>query len=206
MKPLSGIDTTQGAGEGEPSITPYQEHIACSFAYKIVSNVVSDFDRPIVYYRGEDVAGELIRELQREAEELCAEYIETAQEIEFTEENEVHFECAQMCHICQQILVNDSDRVATGMYRGVAHSACNLNYRISPKSWKSLVIIHNLKGYDGHLIVKALKVEFGKVTVIPQNIERYLSLSVGRLKLIDSYQFTPKSLDELSKTLERYLV
>ena len=64
------------------------------------------------------------------------------------------------------------------------------------------VIIHNLKGYDRHLIVKALKSEFGKVRVIPQNMKKYLSLTVGRLKFIDSFQFTPQSLDSLVKTLE----
>ena len=71
-----------------------------------------------------------------------------------------------------------------------------------PKSWKLPVIIHNWKGYYGHLIVTSLKSEFGKVRVIPQNIERYLSISVGRLKFLDSFQFTPQSLDVLSKTLE----
>ena len=65
-----------------------------------------------------------MRVLQREAEELCSDYIETPQEMEFTAD-EVHFECAQVCHICQQILVDDSDRVRdhchfTGVYRGVA--------------------------------------------------------------------------------------
>ena len=101
LKPLSGIDTTQVAtsDEGHSSV-PYQEHIACSFSYKIVSSVMPTFDRPIVYYRGEDAAAEFIRELQREAEELCSEFIESPQEMEFTEENEVHFECAQVCHIC----------------------------------------------------------------------------------------------------------
>ena len=64
-------------------------------------------------------------------------------------------------HICEQIIADDNDRVRdhchfTGVYRGVAHNACNLNYRISPKSWKLPVIIHNLKGYDGHLIVTSL--------------------------------------------------
>ena len=72
------------------------------------------------------------------------------------------------------------------------------------------ILIHNLKGYDGHLIVKALKIEFGKVRVIPQNMERYLSLSVGQLRFLDSFQFTPQSLEVLSKTLAddefRYLV
>ena len=38
--------------------------------------------------------------------------------------------------------------------------------------------------------------------VIPQNIEKYHSITVGRLKFIDSLQFTPQSLDSLVKTLE----
>ena len=46
--------------------------------------------------------------------------------------------------------------------------------------------------------------------MIPQNLEKYLSLSVSQLKFLDSFPFTPKSLDVLSKTLEddefRYLV
>ena len=64
------------------------------------------------------------------------------------------------------------------------------------------MVINNLKGYDGHLIVKSLKSDFGKVRVIPQNLEKYLSLSVGQLKFFDSFQFTNQSLDVLSKTLE----
>ena len=168
-----------------------------------------------MWYRGEDAAEKIISELQRKAEEICAEYIETPQEMEFTSDDEVHFECAQVCHICQQILVDENDRVRdhchlTGTYRGVAHNACNLNYRLNPKSWKLPIVMHNLKGYNGHLIVRALKSEFGKVSVIPQNMGKYLSITVGRLKFIDSFQFTPKSLNVLSKALEddefKYLI
>ena len=109
------------------------------------------------------------------------------------------------CQICTKPLTDD-DRVRdhchiTGIYRGAAHSPCNLNYRITTKSWKLPVVIHNLKGYDGHLIVKALKSEFGRVRVVPQNLEKYLSLTVGQLKFLDTFQFTTKSFF-LSKTLE----
>ena len=45
--------------------------------------------------------------------------------------------------------------IILGSTCGAAHGACNLNYRITPKSWKVPVVIHNLKGYGGHLIVKA---------------------------------------------------
>ena len=66
-----------------------------------------------------------------------------------------------------------------GSYRGAAHNECNLMYRIYKSGWKMLVFIHNIKGYDEHLNVKALKSEFGKVRVIPQNMEKYLSLTLG---------------------------
>ena len=58
------------------------------------------------------------------------------------------------------------------------------------------VVIHNLKGYDGHLIFKGLKSEFGEARVIPQNMKKYLSITVERLKFID---FTSQSLDSLVK-------
>ena len=71
LKLFSGMDTTQGVEEeGKLSVVPYQEHIACNFSYTIVSSVVPDFNKPIVWYRGEDAADEFVRVLQREAEEL----------------------------------------------------------------------------------------------------------------------------------------
>ena len=87
------------------------------------------------------------------------------------------------------------DTIATlqETYRGNARNACNLLYRISKTGWKLPAVIHNVKGYDGHLIVKTLKSEFGKVRVIPQNMEKYLSLSLGEIKRTDSFQFTPQA-------------
>ena len=71
-----------------------------------------------------------------------------------------------------------------GNYRGAELSRCNSAYRISKSEWKLPVIMHNLKGYYGHLIIKALKSEFGEVRVIPQNMENYLSITVYRLSPI----------------------
>ena len=59
-----------------------------------------------------------------------------------------------------------------GTYLGAGHTRCNLAYRISKSDWKLPVVIHNLKSYDGRLIVKALKSEFGEVRVIPHNMEK----------------------------------
>ena len=41
--------------------------------------------------------------------------------------------------------VHDHDHL-TGEYRGPAHKACNLNYRIDPKKARIPCIIHNLEG------------------------------------------------------------
>ena len=82
-------------------------------------------------------------------------------------------------HICTKPLAEDKVCYhchTTWNYRGATHNKYNLNYRLNPKGGELPVIIHNLKGYDGQLIVISLKSEFGKVTVIPQNLEKYLSL------------------------------
>ena len=115
------------------------------------------------------------------------------------------FHTAINSHICSHPLGGDKVRDHCHIvkcYRGTAHSRCNLAYRILKSEWKLPVVIHNLKGYDGHLIVKALKSEFGEARVIPQNMEKYLSITVDRLKFIDSLQFTSQSLDSLVKTFE----
>ena len=66
---------------------------------------------------------------------------------------------------------------------------CNLAYRISKSEWKLPIVMHTLKGSIGHLIVKALKSEFGEARVIPQNMEKYLSITLERLKSI--HRFSP---------------
>ena len=87
----------------------------------------------------------------------------------FTMSDSQSFNNATTCHISENPLGEDNVRNhchITGKYRGGAHNACNSNYRIKPKSWKLPVVIHNIT-YDGHLIVRAFKHEFGKVRVIP---------------------------------------
>ena len=132
------------------------------------------------------------------------EYIATPQQLLALTEAELQsFHTA--INICNQSLGGDKVRDhchIVGDYRGTVHSRCNLEYRISKSQWKLPAVIHNLKGYDGYLIVNALKSEFGEVRVIPQNKEKYLPITVNRLKFIDFPQFTSQSLDSLVKTLE----
>ena len=195
LKPVNeDVYVTQGVETGmESSSRVVQEHIPYSFAEKIVS-----------LSWGEDAAEKFVPDLQLEAKQLFDEYIVTSEPILLTGTESRSFDSTTICHTCTKPLEDDKVRDhchITGNYRDTAHNECNLMYWISKTGWKLPVIIHNLKGYDDHLIVKALKSEFGEVKVIPHNMEKYLSLAVGQIKFIDSFQFTPQGLDSLVKTL-----
>ena len=73
------MDTTHGVAVGgdepTPAAGPFQEHLSCSFAYKMVASVVPDFSRPLFSYRGEDAGEMFVRKLQEEVEQTFREYI-----------------------------------------------------------------------------------------------------------------------------------
>ena len=120
-----------------------------------------------------------------------------------------NFDNAVDCHICGKVL--NADRVRdhchiTGKFRGAAHNACNLKLRIYPDKTKVPVVFHNLRGYDGHLIMSALgatqATEGQTIRCIPNNMEKYMTFSVGQLQFIDSLQFINSSLEKLAANLQ----
>lgn len=114
------------------------------------------------------------------------------------------FQEAIKCHICNKELAEDTVRdhcQVTGKFRGAANSNCNLNFRLREKI---RVFFHNLKGYDAHHIMNALgKFKHKKINCIPQNHEKYISFSLGRLDFVDTFQFLSTSLDKLSANLAK---
>jgi hypothetical protein len=71
----------------------------------------------------------------------------------------------------------------TGKYRGAAHQSCNLNLRLTKKI---PVVFHNLRGYDSHLIMEEIGKFNEKINVIANNMEKYMSFSLGnQLVFID---------------------
>lgn len=110
------------------------------------------------------------------------------------------------CHICKKDftqtdkIVRDHNHL-TGQFVGFAHrSPCNLNYKLSnfiP------IVIHNLSGYDSHLIFKKISDRFAKkITVIPVNAEKYTTFTIDNLKFIDSYHFLSSPLSKLVENLK----
>ena len=59
------------------------------------------------------------------------------------------------------------------------------------------VVLHNLRGYDSRLLMQAISKVEGRVSCIPNNMEKYISFSLGQLRVIDSAQFLLASLEKL---------
>ena len=65
-------------------------------------------------------------------------------------------------------------------------------------------MFHNLKNYDSHLIMQELGKFNLKISIIPNELEKYLSFTVNnKLRFIGSFQFLSSSLDSLVKNLNK---
>ena len=117
---------------------------------------------------------------------------------------EEEFAAATKCHICQKYFTEYDVRVRdhchiTRKYRGAAHNKCNRSFRLTDKI---PVIFHNLKGYDLHLNMQEIGKFKMNISVIPNNLEKYMAFFLGNnLKFIDSLQFMNDSLEKLAKNI-----
>ena len=143
--------------------------------------------------------------------------------LKMTKEDEVNFQKATECHICNKQFTNDEIRVRdhchiTGKFRGSAHQECNLKLTLNPDKIKIPVIFHNLRGYDSHFIMQEIgaivknhtyKNKKGEkkqmnINAVPNNMEKYMAFMLGNhLTFIDSFQFMGSSLDKLVSNLPK---
>ena len=61
----------------------------------------------------------------------------------------------------------------TRKFRGAVQWSCNINFRLTKKI---IVIFHNLRGYDSHLIFCELNKFDVKINVITNGLEKYMAL------------------------------
>ena len=103
----------------------YQDHIPCSFAYKLVC-VDDKFTKPIVVFRGENAAYEFIKAILKEYQ-YCKKVMNKhfSKNLIVSEEEE-EFQSRNMCWICEKLIENDDEKVRdychiTGKFRAPAH-------------------------------------------------------------------------------------
>ena len=125
-------------------------------------------------------------------------------------ENE-KFERSNICRICGRLIDTDDNKVrdhchVVGKYRRKCHWGCNINLKVSKKS---VVIFHNLRGYDSHLIFKELSKFNCSISVIQNGLEKYMSFDLNKdFFFIDFMLLMNSSLDKLVKNLNdfKYLI
>ena len=136
----------------------YQDHVPCSFAYKVVC-IDDRFTKPIVVYRGENAAYEFIKAILKEYK-YCKKVMNKHfnENMVMSEEEEHLFQQSNSYWICEKLIGNDEEKVidhchVTGKFRDAAHWDCNINFQLTKKI---PVIFYNLRGYDSHLIFNEL--------------------------------------------------
>ena len=128
---------------------------------------------------------------------------------------------ATKCHICFKEFRDSEVRDHchySGLYRGAAHSSCNLRYKIPSYI---PVVFHNLAGYDAHLFIRELAKHTSHKGVIAKNVEDHILFSIKvevdkyvdrdgnerpkeiELRFIDSFKFMSSSLDLLANNLAK---
>ena len=176
----------------------YQDHVSCSFAYKLVC-VNDKFSKDIVLYRGKIAVFKFIQCIFGEYS-YCKDVMKKHFNKRLVMTAEQKFERINICWICDKLINIGDNKVrdhchVTGKYRGAAHWSCNINLKISRKL---VVIFQNLKGYDSHLIFKVLSKFNCSVSVVPNGLEKYMSFTQGKnIVFIHSMLFLNSSLDKL---------
>ena len=183
------------------SSTNIQKHVVCGYSYLIVGP--NELFQPVTY-RGDDAIKNLIDKLLKE-EAAILDIMQNHEPMKLSEEQVAHFETHNICHICEKQItfkkVRDHDHYSNKEfnYRGPAHSNCNLNYKMTKPIIP--VLVHNLKCYDSHPLILGLAKLKKQINIIPINMQKYTTFSVGSLHFKDTYQFLPSSLDSLVQNL-----
>ena len=178
------------------------------------------------HYRGEDCVSKFCEHIISEAKRLYKSIPQKAV-TPLTNEQIKEYNKAKECHICFKGFANNKDIAYrkvrdhchySGMYRGAAHSSCNLRYKI-PNYIP--VVFHKFAGYDAHLFIKELAKYTTNIGVIAKNAESYISVSIKvevdkyidkagnekskelELRFIDSFKFMSSSLDSLVNNLAK---
>ena len=102
----------------------YQDHIPCSFAYKLAC-IDDKFSKDVVLYRGKNAVFKFIQRIFNEYS-YCRSIVKKHfnKNLIMSAEEKEQFEKTEICWICNKLIENDKFRDhchITGKYRGAAH-------------------------------------------------------------------------------------
>ena len=152
LEPIQGASNDPGISStrGVNVHTPSGWCVYSKFAYGQVSN-------PCSQYRCLNCVEKFCEHVISEAKRLYRSFPEKPM-TPLTKLQIKEYNKARECHICFKPFGKNDRKVRdhchySGLYRGAAHSSCNLQYK-SPNYIP--VVFHNLAGYDAHLFIREL--------------------------------------------------
>ena len=202
LEPIQGpgnnpqISSTRGVNIHTPSGWCIQSE----FAYGEVKD-------PLKLYRGKDCVSKFCNHIITEARCLCNSFQEKLME-PLTKGQLKEYNHKSRCHICFGPFRLGNRKVRdlchySGIYRGAAHSLCNLQYKIPTYI---PVVFHNLAGYDAHMFIKELAKYGSRMGVIAKNTENYIFFSVNVeviAKNTENYIFFSVNVDKYIKYIDK---
>ncbi|XP_053374127.1 uncharacterized protein LOC128546803 [Mercenaria mercenaria] len=193
-------EETEGYENRERRLDP------CAYSYQRIS-IDDCHPKDPVFYRGDNAEDTMEHFLADMAAEEAAVFHILEQTYPTTVCNEGldNMEATNdVCFVCrdpflpgERIVVDHSH--VSGKIRGRCHNACNL--RLKEVNFLPIVL-ENLSKHEGRLIMHAVG-KFGaeSITVIPQTIDTFVSISIKRCRYIDFSRFLKTSLDDLIESL-----
>ena len=90
---------------------------------------------------------------------------------------------------------------------GFAHKKCNLQYKFPKDNVNNKYLIsvfaHNDQNFDNSFLIKALdNIENVNFNALPRNSNKFISLKIENFIFKDSFLFSNKSLEYLTKTVD----
>ena len=217
LEPIQGVSNNPNISStrGVNIHTPSGWCVYSKFSY-------GDGTNPLTEYRGPYCVKKFCEHIISEAKRLYNSFREKPM-TPLTKSQLKEYARVTKCHICFKPFSEKERKVRdhchyTGLYRGAAHSSCNLQYKIPSYI---PVVFHNLAGYDAHLFIRELAKYTTGMSVIAKNMEDYISFSIKvevdkyinkngneqtkemELRFIDSIKFMSSSLDSLVNNLAR---
>ena len=174
-------------------------------------HIVSEFEDILKsgYYKsplGSNNVNWFVNEIIKLENKMAFYFKNTNKDIIMTEVDEEDFRNDIICRFCEKNIESDKVRDhchLTGIYRGAAHSKCNINVTQKQSNFIPF-IFHNFSNYDCHMFFKKLvdkKKDQVDFEIIPKTNEEYISVTYGCIRFIDRYRFQSSSLDSLVKAL-----
>ena len=183
-------------------------HVPSGFC-AVTTSIFQDYDYQLFCYTGENVMDEFFAHMKREEQRIRSILSANEPMKHLTPEEQLKHNDATVCISCNRKFTDKNRKKTrhhchvTGKYIAPVCQICNLQlkYRKSSEHFFVPCFFHNNSAYDSHIIIKHLHDKNAKITVIPNNSEKFIGFQIDGIRFLDSFKFLPSSLDNLVQNM-----